>query len=95
MISTTPRGLLESSVGPATLKAYKSALASFLAWLQEEGVVVLEDFTSLDNYLLRYFEHLAGLEDGRGRQLGVNTRAAVLLFLPNARWALNNSLFDR
>ena len=92
MNPTTPRGLLESSVGPTTLKAYKSALASFLAWLQEEGVVSLEDFTSLDNFLLRYFEHLAKLQDGRGRQLGVNTRAAVLLFLPNARWALNNSL---
>ena len=87
-----PRGLLESSVGPATLKAYKSALASFLAWLQEKGVRSIRDFGKLDNFLLQYFEHLAdSLEDG-GRQRAVNTRAAVLMFLPNARWSLNYSL---
>ena len=42
------RGLLESSVGPATLKSYRTALASFLAWLQEEGVVRVRGFDFLD-----------------------------------------------
>ena len=92
MISKLPRGLLESSVGPATLKAYKSALTSFLAWLQEEEVCSIEKVGELDIFLLRYFEHLAGLRDGGGRQLAANTRAAIILFLPNTRWKLNCSL---
>ena len=87
-----PRGLLESSVGPATLKAYKSALASFLAWLQEKGVRSIRNFGKLDDFLLQFFEHLADNPEVGGRQRAVNTRAAVLLFLPNARWSLNFSL---
>ena len=50
------RGLLESSVGPATLKSYRSALSSFLAWLQEEGVVRVKGFEALDDLLVEYFE---------------------------------------
>ena len=92
MISKLPRGLLESSVGPATLKAYKSALTSFLAWLQEEEVRSVEKVEKLDILLLHYFEHLASRRDGGGRQLAANTRAAIILFLPNTRWKLNYSL---
>jgi integrase len=79
-------------VGPATLKAYKSALNLFLAWLQEEGVDFIRDFGLLDGLLLRYFEHLADNPEEGGRQRGINTRTAVLMFLPNARWSLNYSL---
>ena len=92
MSSKKPRGLLESSVGPATLKAYKSALSSFLAWLQEEEVDSVKEVGEIDICLMRYFEHLADSREGGRRQLAVNTRAAVLLFLPNARWSLNFSL---
>ena len=92
MISKLPRGLLESSVGPATLKAYKSALTSFLAWLQEEEVRSIEEVDKLDKFLLRYFEHLADTREGGGRQQAANTRAAIILFLPNTRWSLNYSL---
>ena len=42
--------------------------------------------------MLQFFEHLADNPELGGRQRAVNTRAAVLLFLPNARWSLNYSL---
>ena len=91
MRSRRSRGLLESSVGPATLKSYRVALASFLAWLQEEGVVRVGGFDYLDDLLSEYFDHLFVSLGRKGRQQAANTRSAVLLFLPNGRWALNCS----
>ena len=85
------RGLLESSVGPATLKSYRTALASFLAWLQEEGVVRVRNFAALDDLLVDYFEFILVASGRKGRHHAVNARSAVLLFLPNARWSLNGS----
>ena len=85
------RGLLESSVGPATLKSYRTALASFLAWLQEEGVVRVKSFDALDELLVDYFEFILVASGRKGRHHAVNTRSAILLFLPNARWSLNGS----
>ena len=85
------RGLLESSVGPATLKSYRTALASFLAWLQEEGVVRVQGFAALDDLLIDYFEHILVSLGRKGKHHAVNARSAILLFLPNARWSLNGS----
>ena len=50
------RELRESSVDPANLKSYLMSLASFLAWLQEEGVVRVGGFENLDKNLLVYFD---------------------------------------
>jgi hypothetical protein len=83
--------MLESSVGPATFKSYRTALASFLAWLQEEGVVRVKGLDALDELLVEYFEFLFVSRGPKGRHHAVNTRSAILLFLPNARWSMNGS----
>ena len=85
------RGLLESSVGPATLKSYRTALASFLAWLQEEGVVRVKSFLLLDDLLVEYFEFLLVSQGPKAKHHAVNTRSAILLFSPNAKWSMNGS----
>ena len=85
------RGLLESSVGPATLKSYRSALSSFLAWLQEEGVVRVKGFEALDDLLVEYFEFVFVSLGPKAKHHAVNARSAILLFSPNARWSMNGS----
>ena len=89
MTRLSPLGLLKSSVGLRTWGRYKSALRRFLDYLDGRRVDKVESWEVLDEYILGFFGVL--MSEGGSRALAVDVRSAILLILPNAKWALNGS----
>ena len=89
MTRLSPLGLLKSSVGPRTWGRYKSALRRFLEYLEGRRVRGVENLEVLDEYIWEFFGVL--MSEGGSRALAVDVRSAILVVLPNARWALNGS----
>ncbi len=83
--------LLAASVAQTTIRRYSTNLQQFIDWARTTSAAP-QTYDALDSLVLRYFVHQYDVNSNRGnRQNCINTRCAVLLWLPNARGHLNAS----
>jgi integrase len=75
--------LLEAGYRPNTVRRYKTAVASFLEWCCNGGLIA-HSFEDLDDHLTNYFHYLFGRANGGGRQLATETYFGVVMLLPRA-----------
>lgn len=83
--------LTEASVVKRTLANYKSSLAFFLQWLEDEGYPHISALKGLDRALARFCHDIYSSNDGAGRQTASNALAAIHLVHPESKGRLNRT----
>jgi integrase len=77
--------LITASIAPSTARKYTKALRAFVQWADDFYDEFPNSLAELGAALVDYYHHAYRRNRGRGtRQTCINTRAALLLFLPEA-----------